>query len=124
LPQLQNLPQQLQQSQHSSYSQHNLPSQLEPTSQLQQQSTQQPALQGTAHSNYFRQTESSAPYFHTPTPPTGQAQDSSYGAFGQLSGQNQHQQSSHSSTGFGSADYGYGDSQRVSSFFFLIHSHL
>ncbi|KAF8658417.1 hypothetical protein AX16_001968 [Volvariella volvacea WC 439] len=96
---------------HHPYSQHGLSAHIDPaqstptTSQPQQQ-------QPTSHTNYFRQNEvASSAYFHTPTPPAAQAQDSAYGAFGQLAGQAQHQQASHVS-GFGASDYTYGDNQR------------
>ncbi|KAF7759751.1 hypothetical protein Agabi119p4_11446 [Agaricus bisporus var. burnettii] len=110
LPQHQHLPQQVQQSHtHHQYS-HHLPAQLE--SQQHLPSTAQQAPTATTHSSYFRQndTANTMPYFHTPTPPAGQSQDSPYGAFGQLASQNQHQQGSHLA-GFNSADYNY-DSQR------------
>ncbi|KAI0742756.1 hypothetical protein C8Q80DRAFT_1273371 [Daedaleopsis nitida] len=102
---------------HHSYGQHGLPAHLDqvqsqpqhnaPVSQPQQP---QPALaQLGGPSSYFRQAE--APYFHTPTPPAGQSQDSPYGAFGQL-GQVQHQgQGSHLGN-FSGGDYAYGESQR------------
>jgi hypothetical protein len=68
------------------------------------------------HSNYFRPTEtvSNPPYFHTPTPPAAQSQESPYGSFGQLAGQGQHQPGSHHGS-FGSSDYGYTENQRVRS---------
>ena len=108
---------------HHPYSQHGLPTHLDqvqsqqqqhsaPVSQQQQQQQQQQPTQGQnlgGPSNYFRQAE--PPYFHTPTPPAGQTQDSPYGAFGQL-GQVQHQgQGSHLGN-FGGQDYAYGESQR------------
>ncbi|KAI0717695.1 hypothetical protein C8T65DRAFT_707069 [Cerioporus squamosus] len=114
--------QQPQSQAHHSYGQHGLPTHLDqvqsqqqqhsaPVAQQHQQQQQQPA-QGQnlgGPSNYFRQAE--PPYFHTPTPPAGQNQDSPYGAFGQL-GQVQHQgQGSHLGN-FGAQDYGYGESQR------------
>ncbi|KAF8875003.1 hypothetical protein BD779DRAFT_1678480, partial [Infundibulicybe gibba] len=76
------------QSSHHQYAQHGLPTHIDPSVQ---------------------QSEAAAPYFHSPTPPAGQA-DSPYGSFG-LAAQGQHQQSSHLS-GFGSGDYGYGETQR------------
>ncbi|KAI0744688.1 hypothetical protein C8Q76DRAFT_700731 [Earliella scabrosa] len=111
--------QQPQSQAHHSYGQHGLPTHLDQVQSQQQhnapvaqQQQQQPA-QGQnigGPSSYFRQAE--APYFHTPTPPAGQNQDSPYGAFGQL-GQVQHQgQGSHLGN-FGGADYGYSnESQR------------
>ncbi|KAG6808774.1 hypothetical protein H0H92_002954 [Tricholoma furcatifolium] len=91
------------------YNQHALPTHMDP-SQQQLHSQQQ-----TSHSNYFGGRGdagvASAPYFHTPTPPSGQVQDSPYGSFGQLGGQPQHQQASH--LGGFSQDYNnYGDNQR------------
>jgi hypothetical protein len=73
---------------------------------------QQQPLQSATHSSYFRQADgaSSAPYFHTPTPPAAQAQDSPYGSFGQLGGQGQHQQASHLG-GFAASDYAYSESR-------------
>ncbi|KAI0759097.1 hypothetical protein C8Q74DRAFT_1451911 [Fomes fomentarius] len=113
--------QQPQSQTHHSYAQHGLgPSHLEQVQSQQQQhnasvSQQQPQQPAPGQniggpSSYFRQAE--APYFHTPTPPAGQSQESPYGAFGQL-GQVQHQgQGSHLGN-FGGADYGYsGESQR------------
>ena len=94
--------QQQQQQQQSQQQQHTAPS----TSQPQQPASvvQGPNLGGP--SSYFRQ---EAPYFHAPTPPAGQNQDSPYGAFGQLG---QHQgQGSHLGN-FAGAEYGYGESQR------------
>ncbi|KAG6853852.1 hypothetical protein C0991_000613 [Blastosporella zonata] len=97
---------------HNQYAQHGLPTHMDP-SQQQLHSQQQNAT----HSNYFGGRAEGAggaggPYFHTPTPPSGQAQDSPYGSFGQLGGQPQHQQASHLG-GFGAQDYtNYGDSQR------------
>ncbi|TFK87864.1 hypothetical protein K466DRAFT_586010 [Polyporus arcularius HHB13444] len=106
---------------HHSYGQHGLPTHLDQVQSQQQQHAapvpqqqqqQQQPSQGQnlgGPSNYFRQAE--PPYFHTPTPPAGQNQDSPYGAFGQL-GQVQHQgQGSHLGN-FGAQDYGYGESQR------------
>ncbi|KAJ8468465.1 hypothetical protein ONZ51_g9633 [Trametes cubensis] len=76
--------------------------------QQQQQPTQAQNIGGP--SSYFRQPE--APYFHAPTPPVGQTQDSPYGSFGQLGQQVQHQgQGSHLGN-FSGAEYGYGESQR------------
>jgi len=115
LPQHHNLPQQVQQSHtHHQYSQH-FPTQVETQQQHLPSATQHQQPQtAAAQSNYFRQndTSTSAPYFHTPTSATGQAQD--YSAFNNQLGQ-QNQQGSHLS-GFGSVDYGY-DNQRVSSSF-------
>ena len=115
------LPQQLpQQVQHShatqhSYAQLGLPTHIDPSQQTQNPAPQQ-ALHSGPHSNYFRQTEtvSNPPYFHTPTPPAPQSQDSPYGSFGQLS-QGQHQPSSHQGS-FGGSDYGYSENQRVKIF--------
>jgi hypothetical protein len=117
-PHPQHLPQQVQQShatQHS-YAQLGLPTHIDPSQQTQHPAPQQ-ALQSGPHSNYFRQTEtvSNPPYFHTPTPPAQQSQDSPYGSFGQLSGQGQHQPSSHHGS-FGGSDYGYSENQRVKIF--------
>ena len=114
-PHPQQLPPQAQQShatQHS-YAQLGLPTHIDPSQQTQHPAPQQ-ALQSGPHSNYFRQTEtvSNPPYFHTPTPPVPQSQDSPYGSFGQLSGQGQHQPSSHHGS-FGGSDYGYSENQRV-----------
>ena len=116
-PHPQHLPQQVQQShvtQHS-YAQLGLPTHIDPSQS--QHPTPQQALQTGPHSNYFRQTEtvSNPPYFHTPTPPAPQSQDSPYGSFGQLSGQGQHQPSSHHGS-FGGSDYGYSENQRVKAF--------
>ncbi|KAI0668821.1 hypothetical protein C8Q78DRAFT_1193665 [Trametes maxima] len=102
------------------YGQHGLPTHLDqvqtqpqhstPVSQPQQQQPTPAQNLGGGPSSYFRQPE--APYFHAPTPPAGQNQDSPYGSFGQLNQQVQHQaQGSHLSN-FGGADYGYGESQR------------
>ncbi|TBU59867.1 hypothetical protein BD310DRAFT_957925 [Dichomitus squalens] len=105
---------------HHSFGQHVLPTHLDQVQSQQQhtapapsqQQQQQPTAVGQGQniggpSSYFRQPE--APYFHSPTPPAGQSQDSPYGAFGQLG---QHQgQGSHLGN-FGGADYGYGESQR------------
>ncbi|KAJ7058270.1 hypothetical protein C8F01DRAFT_1060523 [Mycena amicta] len=107
-PHLQLQQQQQQQQSHShQYSQHGLPTHIDP-------SQPNPQLQAaSAHSNYFRNEHApaaaSSPYFHAPTPPAGQTQDTPYGAFGQLGGQGQHQQGGHIS-GFGQ-DYGH-DNQR------------
>lgn len=112
LPQHHNLPQQVQQSHtHHQYSQH-FPTQVETQQHLPSATQHQQPQTAAAQSNYFRQndTSTSAPYFHTPTSATGQAQD--YSAFNNQLGQ-QNQQGSHLS-GFGSIDYGY-DNQRVSS---------
>lgn len=108
------LPQQLQQNQAAhSFNQHNLPLHLEPSQQTQTPIQQQPP-QSATHSTYFRGADASAtaPYFHAPTPPVAQAQDNSYGSFGQLGTQNQHQQPPHLGA-FGSNDYGYSDATRV-----------
>ena len=102
--QVSHLPQQVQQNQPAhSLNQHAM------LVHLDQTQTQQP-LQPTAHSNYFRGSEASAtsPYFHAPTPPVAQSQDNSYGSFGQLASQGQHQQASHSNA-FGSNDYPYNE---------------
>ncbi|KAF8895000.1 hypothetical protein CPB84DRAFT_1816015 [Gymnopilus junonius] len=111
---LQHLPQQLQQnhSTHHSYTQHGLPTHIDP-SQSAQGPVQQP-LPNATHSNYFRQAEaaSSVPYFHTPTPPAAQSQESTYGSFGQLGAQAQHQQPSHLGA-FASSDYGYAENSRA-----------
>ncbi|KAJ8457584.1 hypothetical protein ONZ45_g18257 [Pleurotus djamor] len=66
-----------------------------------------------SHSNNRKMLGAADPFFHTPTPPAPQPQESAYGAFGQLGQQMQHQaqaQASHLG-GFG-GDYGYGDNQR------------
>ncbi|KIJ18208.1 hypothetical protein PAXINDRAFT_167463 [Paxillus involutus ATCC 200175] len=93
---------------HHQYSHLGLPTHLDATAQHSPQHAPQPSQpQATAaHSAYFRQAE--APYFHTPTPPAGQAQD--YNVFGQI-GQQHPSQASHLG-GFGNNDYGYGDTQR------------
>ncbi|KAG6820533.1 hypothetical protein H0H93_015704 [Arthromyces matolae] len=95
---------------HSQYAQHGLPTHLDPSQQSLH--SQQ---QGGSHSNYFggrgETSAASAPYFHTSTPPAGQAQDTPYGSFGQLSAQPQHQQASHLA-GFGQDYNAYGDNQR------------
>ncbi|KAH9922339.1 uncharacterized protein BXZ73DRAFT_104158 [Epithele typhae] len=83
-------------------------SQQQHSTPQQQQQQQQPAQGGP--SSYFRQAE--APYFHTPTPPAGQSQESPYGAFGQQLGQHQGQ-GQH--LGNFSQDYGY--SQNRDSFY-------
>ncbi|KAF7320801.1 CUE domain-containing protein [Mycena chlorophos] len=100
---------QLQQPQHQThshqYSQHGLPTHIDP-------SQPNPQHQAASHSNYFRNEHTpaaSSPYFHAPTPPAGQPQDTPYGAFAQLGGQGQHQQGAHLS-GF-SQEYGH-DSPR------------
>ena len=107
------IPQQAQQT-HSlhHYSQHGLSTHHEAPTHT---SLHQQPQSANAHSTYFRQTDAApaSPYFHASTPPSGQTQDS-YGSFGQLANQAQHQQAPHLG-GFGPADYGYGDSQRVSS---------
>ena len=111
---LSHLPQQLQQNQGvHSFNQHGLPLHLEPSQQTQTPIQQQPLQSGT-HSAYFRGADASAntPYFHAPTPPVAQTQDNSYGSFGQLGTQNQHQQPPHLGA-FGSNDYGYSDATRV-----------
>ncbi|KAG6867624.1 hypothetical protein C0993_000397 [Termitomyces sp. T159_Od127] len=92
------------------YAQHGLPTHMDPSQQpLHSQQ------QNNSHSNYFGgrgdATAASGPYFHTPTPPAGQAQDSPYGSFGQLGAQPQHQQASHLG-GFGQDYNTYGDNQR------------
>ncbi|RDB23852.1 hypothetical protein Hypma_009226 [Hypsizygus marmoreus] len=94
---------------HNQYAQHGLPTHIDPSQQAQSQQQQAAAT----HSNYFGRGEAAtaAPYYHAPTPPAAQAQDSPYGSFGQLGAQAQHQQGSHLG-GFGSQDYGYADSQR------------
>ncbi|PPQ98655.1 hypothetical protein CVT24_004153 [Panaeolus cyanescens] len=111
---IQHLPQQLQQNHaaaaHHSYSQHGLPSHIDPAQPVQS-AAQHQTLPSATHTSYFRQTDSTGPYFHTPTPPSAQAQDSQYGSFGQLGGQAQHQQSSHLG-GFNASDYSYGDTPR------------
>ncbi|EIW56556.1 uncharacterized protein TRAVEDRAFT_38481 [Trametes versicolor FP-101664 SS1] len=103
---------------HHAYAQHGLGAHLEQQQQQQQHVAPQPqqpqATQaqnlGGGPSSYFRQPE--APYFHAPTPPAGQSQDSPYGSFGQLNQQVQHQAQGSHLGNFGGADYGYGDSQR------------
>ncbi|KAF8172832.1 hypothetical protein K438DRAFT_175917 [Mycena galopus ATCC 62051] len=105
--QQQHLPQQSH-AQHQ-YAQHGLPTHIDPS---QQQST--PQHQPASHSSFFRSEPTPAaasPYFHTPTPPAGQTQDTPYGAFGQLGAQGQHQQGAHLS-GFSQQDYGHADNQR------------
>ncbi|KAJ6463342.1 hypothetical protein C8R45DRAFT_1080321 [Mycena sanguinolenta] len=114
--QLQQQQQQQQQHQHlphqshtqHQYAQHGLPTHIDPSQQSTPQ--HQPA---SAHSSYFRNETASAssPYFHTPTPPAGQTQDTPYGAFGQLGAQGQHQQGGHLG-GFGQQDYGHAENQR------------
>ncbi|KAF8621481.1 hypothetical protein AX15_007771 [Amanita polypyramis BW_CC] len=106
------IPQQAQQA-HSlhHYSQHGLSAHHD--SQPHTSLHQQPQSTN-AHSTYFRQTDATtaSTYFHAPTPPSSQSQDS-YTSFTQLASQAQHQQAPHLG-GFGPADYGYGDNQRVS----------
>ncbi|GBE87142.1 hypothetical protein SCP_1003890 [Sparassis crispa] len=108
------LPQSQAQQQHLPYVQHGLPSHFEPA-QNQAHSPSIPHAQQQQQSlggaSYFRQPE--APYFHTPTPPATQAQESPYGAFGQLGQQQiQHQGQGSRLTGFG-GEYGYTDTQRT-----------
>lgn len=109
-PSLSNHQQTPHQSLQHSY-QHGLPTHLDPA-QAQHQS---PLPQQQVPSSFYRQPEAQAPYFHAGagTPPTTQAQDSTYGAFGQLG-----QQGPVSQLGAfgGGADYGYGDSQQRVSF--------
>ncbi|KAI0830192.1 hypothetical protein BC628DRAFT_1313487 [Trametes gibbosa] len=117
--------QQPQPQSHHGYGQHGLAAHLDqvqaqqqhvsPVSQpqQQQQQQQQPAQAqnlGGGPSSYFRQAE--APYFHAPTPPAGQNQESPYGSFGQLGQQVQHQAQGSHLGNFGAAEYGYGESQR------------
>src|SRR5712671_6141710 len=91
------------------YAQHGLPTHLDPA-QAQHQS---PLPQQQIPTSFYRQPEAQGPYFQhhagAGTPPTSQAQDSPYTAFGQLS-----QQGPVSQLGAfgGAADYGYGDSQQ------------
>ncbi|KAH9856446.1 hypothetical protein C2E23DRAFT_518342 [Lenzites betulinus] len=112
--------QQPQPQSHLGYGQHGLAAHLEqvqaqqqqhvsPQPQQQQQTTQAQNLGG-GPSSYFRQAE--APYFHAPTPPAVQNQDSPYGSFGQLGQQVQHQAQGSHLGNFGGAEYGYGESQR------------
>src|ERR1700722_150532 len=107
---------------HSQYAQHGLPTHIDPTQNQTPHAPQhipsssQPQQNANAHSTYFRQAE--APYFHTPTPPAGQVQDSPYGAFGPLGQQGQHQAQAQHLGGFGGGEYGYGDNQRVSPYLF------
>ena len=103
---------QLHSQQHHQYAQHGLPTHLDPAQSQAQHSPSAPATQPqniNAAPSYFRQPE--APYFHTPTPPAGQSQESPYGAFGQL-GQQHQGQGSHLG-GFSGNEYGYNDNQRV-----------
>ncbi|KAI8972615.1 hypothetical protein BD414DRAFT_500093 [Trametes punicea] len=114
-------PQQAPTQSHHAFGQHGLPTHLEQVQAQQQQQHQTPVSQPQQQqpaqaqnlggpSTYFRQPD--APYFHAPTPPVGQNQDSPYGSFGQLGQQVPHQgQGSHLGN-FGSPDYGYGESQR------------
>ncbi|KNZ79734.1 CUE domain-containing protein [Termitomyces sp. J132] len=105
---------------------HTLPSSVSQPSQLpghvaaaaspiQHHSTSSLNMQNNSHSNYFggrgEAAATAGPYFHTPTPPAGQAQDSPYGSFGQLGAQPQHQQASHLA-GFGQDYNAYGENQR------------
>lgn len=104
-------------SQQHQYVQHGLPTHLDPAQSHVQHPPSLPHAsqqQNITSPSYFRQPE--APYFHTPTPPAGQAQESPYGTFGQLGQQLQHQgQGSHLGS-FGGGEYGYGENQRVWSF--------
>ncbi|KAG5728224.1 CUE domain-containing protein [Termitomyces sp. T112] len=108
------LQQHVQQPQHTQplnqFTQHGLPTHMDPSQQpLHSQQ------QNNSHSNYFggrgEAAATAGPYFHTPTPPAGQAQDSPYGSFGQLGAQPQHQQASHLA-GFGQDYNAYGENQR------------
>ena len=106
-PSLNNHQQPPHQSLQHQYAQHGVPTHLDP-SQAQHQS---PLPQQQVPSSFYRQPETQAPYFHAGagTPPTAQAQDNSYGAFGQLGQQGPVSQLA----GFGGgAEYGYGDSQQ------------
>ncbi|KAI0920399.1 hypothetical protein AcW1_002154, partial [Taiwanofungus camphoratus] len=100
-------------SQQHQYVQHGLPTHLDPAQSHVQHPPSLPHAsqqQNITSPSYFRQPE--APYFHTPTPPAGQAQESPYGTFGQLGQQLQHQgQGSHLGS-FGGGEYGYGENQR------------
>ncbi|TFK71578.1 hypothetical protein BDN72DRAFT_837479 [Pluteus cervinus] len=105
----QSQPQSHQSHAHHQYNQHGLSNHVDSP----QQAAATPQSQATSHASYFRQSEvaASSPYFHTPTPPTSQTQENTYSSFGQLTGQTQHQQSSHVSS-FTGSEYGYGDNQR------------
>ncbi|KAI9508034.1 hypothetical protein F5148DRAFT_1284497 [Russula earlei] len=89
------------------YAQHGLPTHLDPA-QAQHQS---PPPQQQVPTSFYRQPDAQGPYFHAGagTPPTSQAQDSPYTAFGQL---NQQGPVSQLGAFGGGADYGYGDSQQ------------
>lgn len=95
------------------YVQHGLPTHLDPTQTQPQLSSAVPqaSQQQSISPSYFRQPE--APYFHTPTPPAGQSQDTPYGSFGQLSQQVQHQAQASHLGAFSGNDYGYSENQRV-----------
>ncbi|KAF9815650.1 hypothetical protein IEO21_04440 [Rhodonia placenta] len=94
------------------YVQHGLPTHLDPTQTQPQLSSAVPqaSQQQSISPSYFRQPE--APYFHTPTPPAGQSQDTPYGSFGQLSQQVQHQAQASHLGAFSGNDYGYSENQR------------
>ena len=90
------------------YAQHGLPTHLDPA-QTQHQS---PLPQQQVPTSFYRQPEAQGPYFQAGagTPPTSQAQDSPYAAFGQLNQQG----GAVSQLGAfgGGADYGYADAQQ------------
>ncbi|KAI5119338.1 hypothetical protein M0805_004015 [Coniferiporia weirii] len=91
------------------------PSHLDPTanqqSPPQSQQSASAVHQGiSSHGSYFRQPEQN--YFHTPTPPAGQAQDAPYGSFAPLSQQLGHQAQGSHLSGFSSDHFGYNDGSR------------
>ena len=90
------------------YAQHGLPTHLDPA-QTQHQS---PVPQQQVPSSFYRQPEAQGPYFHAGagTPPTSQAQDSPYAAFGQLNQQGG--PVSQLGAFSGGADYGYAETQQ------------
>ncbi|KAF7420771.1 hypothetical protein PC9H_011289 [Pleurotus ostreatus] len=119
------LPQQIQQQanaqQQHQYSQHGFSAHADPQpnqvqQQLPQSQHQQPqgaanaAAAAASHNTYFR--GNADPFFHTPTPPAPQAQDSPYGAFGQQLGQQMQHSAQASHVGAFGAEYGYGESPR------------
>lgn len=80
----------------------------------QQQSSIHTGLSG--HNSYFRQPGQE--YFHTATPPAGQATDSPYGSFAPLSSQLGHSAQGSHLSGFNSDHFGYSDNQRVNCYFY------
>ncbi|KAF8173209.1 hypothetical protein K438DRAFT_1772305 [Mycena galopus ATCC 62051] len=101
-------PQQQQLHAQHQYAQHGLRTHIDLS---QQQST--PRHQLALHLSFFRSeptATAASPYFHTPTPPACQTQDTSYGAFAQLGAQGQHQQGAHLS-GFSQQDCGHAYNQ-------------